>query len=176
MLRNNPMSASISLRPQIARKFPSRSRVERPFHPSSTPLSPQTPSLPDADPRSDRFRCGGRESKFLAADEHSVAKSFGDNVIHADLSLNNPKEFKSGKEMNKFIDSHDSPEEARDELIKQGFDGIKVARSEFDGEIQSVAVVFDKKQIKITNRDSKLHDKPSVKRVDAREAASARRR
>lgn len=26
----------------------------------------QTPSLPDARPRSDRFRCGGRESKFLA--------------------------------------------------------------------------------------------------------------
>ena len=25
-----------------------------------------TPSLPDAHPRSDRFRCGGRESKFLA--------------------------------------------------------------------------------------------------------------
>ena len=24
------------------------------------------PSLPDARPRSDRFRCGGRESKFLA--------------------------------------------------------------------------------------------------------------
>ena len=23
-----------------------------------------TPSLPDAHPRSDRFRCGGRESKF----------------------------------------------------------------------------------------------------------------
>jgi hypothetical protein len=75
MLRNNPMSASISLRPQIARKFPSQSRVERPlhpsyfvFHPSSAPLSPQTPSLPAADPRSDRFRCAGRESKFLAAD------------------------------------------------------------------------------------------------------------
>jgi hypothetical protein len=28
----------------------------------------QTPSLPAADPRSDRFRCAGRESKFLAAD------------------------------------------------------------------------------------------------------------
>jgi len=27
----------------------------------------QTPSLPDARPRSDRFRCGGRESNFLAA-------------------------------------------------------------------------------------------------------------
>jgi len=26
----------------------------------------QTPSLPNADPRSDRPRCGGRESKFLA--------------------------------------------------------------------------------------------------------------
>jgi len=26
----------------------------------------QTPIFPDADPRSDRFRCGGRESKFLA--------------------------------------------------------------------------------------------------------------
>ena len=25
-----------------------------------------TPSLPDAGPRSDRFRCGGGESKFLA--------------------------------------------------------------------------------------------------------------
>ena len=31
----------------------------------------QTPSLPDARPRSDRFRCGGRESKFLA-DEANV--------------------------------------------------------------------------------------------------------
>ncbi|KAB2647790.1 MAG: hypothetical protein DVB27_02940 [Verrucomicrobia bacterium] len=29
--------------------------------------SDQTPSLPAADPRSDRFRCAGRESKFLAA-------------------------------------------------------------------------------------------------------------
>ncbi len=28
--------------------------------------SGQTPSLPDADPRSDRFRCGGRGSNFLA--------------------------------------------------------------------------------------------------------------
>ncbi len=27
--------------------------------------SDQTPSLPDARPRSDRFRCGGRESNFL---------------------------------------------------------------------------------------------------------------
>ncbi len=26
----------------------------------------QTPSLPDARPHSDRFRCGGRESEFLA--------------------------------------------------------------------------------------------------------------
>ena len=74
MLHKYPMSASISLRPQISRKLPSRSRVELPIHPSSfiiqpssTPRSPQTPSLPEARPRSDRFRCGGRESKFLAA-------------------------------------------------------------------------------------------------------------
>ena len=73
MLSNYLMSASISLRPQISRKFPSRTRVKLPihpssfvFHPSSAPLSPQTPSLPAADPRSDRFRCAGRESKFLA--------------------------------------------------------------------------------------------------------------
>ena len=26
----------------------------------------QTPSLPDARPHSDRFRCGGRKSEFLA--------------------------------------------------------------------------------------------------------------
>jgi hypothetical protein len=32
------------------------------------PSLPQTPSLPDADSRSDRFRCGGRESKFLQTD------------------------------------------------------------------------------------------------------------
>ena len=56
------------------RKSASRSRAKLSihpssfgFHPSSAPLSPQTPSLPDARPRSDRFRCGGRESKFLAA-------------------------------------------------------------------------------------------------------------
>ena len=68
------MSASISLRPQISRNFPSRTRVKLPihpssvvFHPSSSPLSPQTPSLPGADPRSGRPRCAGRESKFLAA-------------------------------------------------------------------------------------------------------------
>ena len=40
------------------------------FAPSATdPTITQfnhTPSLPDAHPRSDRFRCGGRESKFLA--------------------------------------------------------------------------------------------------------------
>ena len=36
-----------------------------PRHPQR-PAS-QTPSLPDARPRSDRFRSGGRESKFLAA-------------------------------------------------------------------------------------------------------------
>ena len=73
MLRNYLMSASISLRPQISRKFPSRTRVKLPihpssfgFHPSSAPLSPQTPSLPGADPRSGRPRCAGRKSKFLA--------------------------------------------------------------------------------------------------------------
>ena len=29
------------------------------------------PSLPDADPGSDRFRCGGRESEFLLMQRHS---------------------------------------------------------------------------------------------------------
>jgi hypothetical protein len=70
----NPMSGFISLRAQISRRFPSRPRVELPSHPSSfriqpsfAPRSPQTPSLPDARPRSDRPRCDGRESNFLAA-------------------------------------------------------------------------------------------------------------
>ena len=73
MLGNYFMSASIALRPQISREFPSQTRVKLPihpssvgFHPSSAPLSPQTPSLPGADPRSGRPRCAGRESKFLA--------------------------------------------------------------------------------------------------------------
>jgi len=54
-------------------KSPVRRSAEVPLHPSSvtiqpsaTPRSPQTPSLPDARPGSDRFRCGGRESNFLA--------------------------------------------------------------------------------------------------------------
>ena len=33
----------------------------------------QTPSLPDARPRSDRFRCGGCESKFLAVESKFLA-------------------------------------------------------------------------------------------------------
>ena len=36
----------------------------------------QTPSLPDADPRSDRLRCGGRESKFLAVMRWRSAGAF----------------------------------------------------------------------------------------------------
>ena len=55
------------------RKSAFRIGAERSIHPSSfriqppfTPRSPQTPSLPDAEPRSDRPQCGGRESKFLA--------------------------------------------------------------------------------------------------------------
>ena len=54
-------------------KSASRSRAELSnhpsscgFHPLSAPLSHQTPSLPDDAPLSDRPRCGGRESKFLA--------------------------------------------------------------------------------------------------------------
>ncbi len=52
-LRNNRRSASISLRPQISREFPSHPRVELPIHPSSFvfhPRSPQTPSLPTPSP------------------------------------------------------------------------------------------------------------------------------
>jgi hypothetical protein len=48
------------------RKSAFRSSAELPNHPSSAPLSPQTPSLPDAAPRSHRPRCAGRESNFLA--------------------------------------------------------------------------------------------------------------
>lgn len=48
------------------RKSGSRSSTGSLLHPFSTPRSPQTPSLPDADPRSDRFWCGGHESNFLA--------------------------------------------------------------------------------------------------------------
>ena len=37
--------------------------------PAYSESTDQTPSLPDARPRSDRFRCGGRESKFLAVSQ-----------------------------------------------------------------------------------------------------------
>ena len=47
-------------------KSPVRSIVVVALHSLFAPRSPHTPSLPDARPRSDRFRCGGRKSKFLA--------------------------------------------------------------------------------------------------------------
>ena len=49
----------------------------------------QTPLLPDADPRSDRPRCGGRESKFLAAiDASSVfAQPLPDRFQRAPASI-----------------------------------------------------------------------------------------
>ena len=50
-----------------SRKSPVRRSVTRALHALFAPRSPQTPSHPDASPRSDRFRCGGRESNFLAA-------------------------------------------------------------------------------------------------------------
>ena len=49
-----------------SRKSPVPGRVTSALHRYSTPRSPQTPSLPGACPRSDRPRCGGRKSKFLA--------------------------------------------------------------------------------------------------------------
>ena len=39
---------------------------------STASVRSQIPSLPDARPRSDRFRCAGRASKFLAAKEGAV--------------------------------------------------------------------------------------------------------
>jgi len=38
----------------------------------------QTPSLPDARPGSDRFRCGGRESKFLAVLQSAGVSDWSD--------------------------------------------------------------------------------------------------
>ena len=95
MLGNYLMSASISLRPQISRKFPSRTRVKLPihpssfgFHPSSAPLSPQTPSLPGADPRSGRPRCAGRESNFLTTGMTDVLPTELDDFL---------REFRGGR-------------------------------------------------------------------------------
>jgi hypothetical protein len=91
----NPMSGFISLRAQISRRFPSRPRVELPSHPSSfriqpsfAPRSPQTPSLPDARPRSDRPRCDGRESNFLPVGEEflrSAKHDFSDEIVTVEL-------------------------------------------------------------------------------------------
>ena len=47
-------------------KPPVRISVVGGLHPLCCPRAPQTPSLPDAHPRSDRFQCDERESKFLA--------------------------------------------------------------------------------------------------------------
>ena len=50
--------------------------VEEQRHPRTScsfrPSLPPYPSLPGTDPRSDRFRCGGRESAFLAVSRASA--------------------------------------------------------------------------------------------------------
>ena len=59
----------------FCRKFPVRRSVTSALHPLSAPRSPHTPSLPDARPGSDRFRCGGRESKFLAVSKTLLTRA-----------------------------------------------------------------------------------------------------
>ena len=54
--------------PVLVRRRPQLHRVNR-----LRPLDHHTPSLPDARPRSDRFRRGGRESKFLQRRSHAPA-------------------------------------------------------------------------------------------------------
>ena len=59
-------------------KSPVRSSVASALHPLFAPRSPQTPSLPDARPGSDRFRCGGRGRIFFAVgDFQKQLKAFG---------------------------------------------------------------------------------------------------
>ena len=64
--RTTPERMNTTTTASRPRKSGSRSSTGSLLHPFSTPRSPHTPSLPDARPRSDRFRCGGRKSKFLA--------------------------------------------------------------------------------------------------------------
>ena len=89
MLPNNFMSASISLRPQISQKFLSKPCGELPIHPasfvfnfSSVHLSLQIPSLADVDSLSDRFRYGGRKTKFLSVvvPPVEITEKFADRV------------------------------------------------------------------------------------------------
>ena len=53
----------------FARESPTRASIGNPRRLFSAPRSPQTPSLPCADPRSGRPRRGGRKSKFLAVND-----------------------------------------------------------------------------------------------------------
>ncbi len=61
-----------------------RRSVTRALHALFAPRSPHPPSLPDARSRPDRFRCGGRESKFLAVAFLVLAGSGG---ARADLVI-----------------------------------------------------------------------------------------
>ncbi len=74
MLRNNPMSAFISVRAQISRRFPSRNRVKLPIRPSSFLHI----SLPDARPRYERFLCGGRLTYRNAGRDYRLTDVYGD--------------------------------------------------------------------------------------------------
>ena len=69
------------------RKSAFRNSAELPKHPSSAPLSPQTPSLPDAAPRSHRPRCAGRESNFLAETDRARATGVGERHLEPAISL-----------------------------------------------------------------------------------------
>jgi hypothetical protein len=70
--RPSPQRMNLAATASSLGKSPLRSSVTRALHALFAPRSPHTPSLPDARPRSDRFRCGGRESNFLAVSRASA--------------------------------------------------------------------------------------------------------
>ena len=74
-----------------------------PSRPRQTRGVSQSPSLPDADPRSDRPRCGGRESKFLA-----VALSYREGT-----EFKTPNLDRLAREGMRFTDAHSAESELR---------------------------------------------------------------
>ena len=94
------------------------------------PASAETPSLPDGRPRSERFRCGGREGNFLA-DMKITLKSL--IVVFLPLAL-----------MSTISLGAELPQEALRlvELRKKAIENID---KQFVGELEKVKITYTKK-------------------------------
>ena len=112
----------------------------------------------------------GTDIGFYFTDNKSMAKYYGDRVLSVFLKIEKPFEIYSNSEMDflgehlvikdafdffTLLDKKFTDKEIKNEIIKQGYDGIRLVETSVDAraysDIQDVYIVFNSNQIKSIN-------------------------